>query len=42
MTNLQPQLAAHKGPRGEILVELKRAKGRERLGGSPVFSLVQI
>src|SRR2546428_10850277 len=26
MTNLQPQLAAHTGPRGEILVELKRAQ----------------
>src|SRR2546426_2310424 len=26
MANLQPQLAAHKGPRGEILVELKRAQ----------------
>src|SRR3989442_7138378 len=26
MTSLQPQLAAHKGPRGEILVELKRAQ----------------
>ena len=41
MTNLQPQLAAHKGPRGEILVELKRAQPltakqlAEKLGVSP-------
>src|SRR2546428_4873955 len=41
MTNLQPQPAAHKGPRGEILVELKRAQPltakqlAEKLGVSP-------
>src|SRR2546425_482725 len=40
MTNPQPQLAAHKGPRGEILIELKRAQPltakdlAERLGVS--------